>query len=155
MTIVDDGPLPQLLEQAEAARDAARARLLRATEAARRLQQQAEQLHAYRDDYRRRAPALGSRGASMELVRCHRDFMARLDQAIEQQAAQLRGAERECEHARAQLVEREMRAAAVARLIERRAAERLRQANRLEARRQDEAAMRRAWTAPDAAPTEF
>lgn len=150
-----DGPLLQLLEQAELARDAARVRLLQATDSARRLHQQAEQLRAYRDDYRRRAPALGEQGASIELVRCHRDFMARLEQAIEQQRAQLEAAEHECEAARAELVERELRAAAVGKLIERRVAQRRQHAGRLEQRRHDEAAMQRAWTSADTAPVDL
>ena len=151
----DDGPLLQLLEQSETARDAARLRLLQATDTARRLQQQAEQLRCYRDDYRRRAPALGERGASIELVRCHRDFMARLDQAIDQQRAQLDAAEQECEAARAQLVEREMRAAAVGKLIERRVAQRRQHDGRLEQRRHDEAAVHRPWASADTAPADL
>ena len=151
----DDGPLLQLLEQSETARDAARLRLLQATDTARRLQQQAEQLRCYRDDYRRRAPALGERGASIELVRCHRDFMARLDQAIDQQRAQLEAAEQECEVARSQLVEREMRAAAVGKLIERRVAQRRQHDGRLEQRRHDEAAVHRAWASADTAPADL
>lgn len=138
--------LRTLLEQAETERDAALARMLGADEAARQARAQAEQLHAYREDYRRRAPALNGGSASIELVRCHHGFMQRLDQAIEQQRGQLLRLERQASEQREVLMEREVRVASVKKLIERRTQEAQRQAARVEQRQTDESAMRGSFT---------
>jgi flagellar FliJ protein len=145
--------LQLLLERAEAERDAVRARALRAAEAARRLAAQAEQLLAYRDEYRRRAPALGARAAAIELLRCHRDFMARLEQAIAQQRVQREVAERDAAVLHEALLVQETRVAAVRKLIERRALESRRHAARAEQRRTDEDAMRARWALRAASPS--
>lgn len=138
--------LHTLLERAEAERDAAQTRAARAADQARRLAQQAEQLRSYRDDYRRRAPALGARAAAIELVRCHRDFMLRLEQAIDQQRAQLESAEAMAGAAREALVAEELRVASVRKLLERRDQAAQRRAARVEQRSTDEAAQRAAWS---------
>jgi flagellar FliJ protein len=143
----DDRSLLVLLEHAEAERDAALAALQRAETGARRLAELAAQLAAYRDDYRRRAPGSDGRGIDVGLLRVHRDFMQRLEQAIDQQARQRRAADHAAAEARALLVEREMRVAGVAKLVERRALARHRVAERAEQRSNDEAAMRAAWSA--------
>jgi flagellar FliJ protein len=137
--------LTTLLEQAENERDAALARLQQADEAARQARAQAEQLHAYREDYRRRAPALNGKAASIELVRCHQGFMQRLDQAIEQQRGQLARLERQAVEQREVLLERELRVASVKKLLERRTEEAQRHAARIEQRQADEIAGRRAF----------
>lgn len=134
--------LPLLLEQAENERDAALARMLQADDVARQARSQAEQLHAYREDYRKRAPALNGRSASIELVRCHQGFTQRLDQAIEQQRGQLVALEQQLAALRALLMEREVRVAAVKKLIERGAQEAQRHLVRAEQRHTDEAALR-------------
>ena len=134
--------LHTLLEQAEIERDAALARMLQADDAVRRSRAQAEQLHAYREDYRRRAPALNGRSASIELLRCHHGFMERLDQAVERQRQQLARLEQGAADLRALLLEREVRVAAVKKLIERRAHEAQRVQARSEQRHTDEAAQR-------------
>lgn len=131
-----------LLEQAETERDVALARMLAADETARQARTQAEQLHAYREDYRRRAPAQGGRSANIELMRCHHGFVQRLDQAIEQQRALLARLEHQAAQQRATLLEREVRVASVKKLMQRRAQESQRGAARSEQRRSDEAAMR-------------
>lgn len=131
-----------LLEQAEAERDAAQARLLQAEDAARQARAQAEQLHAYREDYRRRAPALRGAGASIELVRCHHGFVQRLDQAIEQQRGQLAVLEQQAVAQREVLLEREVRVAAVKKLLARRTHEAQRLLARVDQRQTDEAALR-------------
>jgi len=137
-----------LLEQAENERDAARARLAQAEEAARQGRAQAEQLHAYREDYRRRAPALNGRAVSIELMRCHQGFMQRLDQAIEQQRGQVARLEQQVAAQRDVVQERELRVASVKKLLERRAQEARRQAERLEQRQTDETALRSAFNRP-------
>jgi flagellar FliJ protein len=138
--------LRTLLEQAETERDAALARMLQSDEAARQARAQAEQLHAYREDYRRRAPALNGRSASIELVRCHQGFMQRLDQAIEQQRGQLARLEQQAAEQREVLLEREVRVASVKKLLERRSQEAQRQAARVEQRQTDESALRGSFT---------
>ena len=134
--------LHTLLEQAELERDTALARMLQADEAARQARTQGEQLHAYREDYRRRAPALNGRSAHIELLRCHQGFMQRLDQAIAQQRAQQEGIEQQATALREALLEREVRVAAVKKLLERRGQEQQRQTARAEQRHNDEAAQR-------------
>jgi flagellar FliJ protein len=134
--------LSTLLEQAEIERDAALARMLQADEAARQARAQADQLHAYREDYRRRAPALDGRSASIDLVRCHQGFMQRLDQAIEQQREQLARLEQGAAALRVVLLERDVRLATVKKLIERRTHEARRVHARAEQRHTDEAALR-------------
>jgi len=133
-----------LLEQAENERDAALSRLQQAEEATRQARAQADQLHAYREDYRRRAPALNGKAVSIELVRCHQGFMQRLDQAIEQQRGQLARLERQAVEQREVLLEREVRVASVKKLLDRRAEEAHRHAVRIEQRQADEIALRSA-----------
>lgn len=137
-----------LLEQAENERDAALARLRQADEAAQQARSQAEQLHAYREDYRRRAPALHGKAASIELVRCHQGFMQRLDQAIEQQRGQLAKLEQNAVAQRETVLEREIRVASVKKLIDRRADEARRHAARIEQRHTDETALRASLARP-------
>jgi flagellar FliJ protein len=142
--------LHTLLEQAETERDAALARMQQADEAVRQSRAQSEQLWAYREDYRRRAPALNGKSATIELMRCHHGFMQRLDQAIDHQRGQLAGIEKQAVALRELLLEREMRVAAVKKLIERRAAEAMRVAARVDQRQTDEAAQRVSYGRADA-----
>ena len=137
--------LQTLLDQAERQRDAALAASLAAEEAARRLRLQAEQLHAYRNDYHERRPTRAGRSSPIELLHCHRDFMQRLDQAMQQQEVQLQGAEVRVLQLRAALLAHETRVASVRKLIERRAQEGRLAAARLEQRRGDDAAVQRLW----------
>jgi flagellar FliJ protein len=143
--------LQLLLEQAERGRDLALARLQRAEEALRLAHTQAEQLAAYREDYRQRAPALDGRGAHIELVRCHHGFMQRLDQAIEQQRATLRRQQEAAAAERGALLEHEMRVAAIDKLLRQRAVQATRRAARADQRHTDEAAQRVAAARPHAA----
>jgi flagellar FliJ protein len=142
----DERTLLLLLERAEAERDAARARAQQAEEAAARLARQSEQLAAYREDYRARAPGRDGRGTDVELLRVHRDFMQRLEQAIAQQARQRQAAEAVRDAAHAQRVAEETRVAAVRKLLERRLDAHARAAARAEQRKTDEAALRSAWS---------
>ena len=137
--------LQALLEQAEVERDAALARLLQAEEAVRQARQQADQLQAYREDYRRRAPALHGRSATIELLRCHQGFMQRLDQAIDQQRSQLLRLDEAALALRAMLLEREVRVAVVKKLLGRRHEAAQRVQARAEQRQTDEAAQRVAY----------
>lgn len=134
--------LHTLLEQAQAARDTAQAQLAQAEALHQRLREQAQQLQDYREDYRRRAPALQGRSASIELVRCHQGFMARLDQAIDQQRLQLDAAAQQVQRQRAELLDCELRLASVRKLHERREADQRRVLARREQNHSDEMALR-------------
>jgi flagellar FliJ protein len=132
--------LQTLLEHAEHQRDAALADLLQAEALARRHLAMAEQLQAYRADYCRRHPALGGQSTSIELLRCHQGFMQRLDQAVQQQQAQVQGSDARCTSLRSRLLVKETRVASVRKLLERRGNDARHQAERQEQRRSDEAA---------------
>lgn len=133
--------LHTLLEHAERQRDDALAALLQGQAALRRLEAQADQLRDYRDDVRTRHPALGGRSAGIEALRCHQDFMQRLDQALHQQDGQLQAQQARCAALRSQLVAQETRVASVRKLLERRGQAAQLQADRLEQRRSDESAL--------------
>lgn len=147
--------LQLLLEQAERERDSALGRLRQAEQTLQLSEVQAAQLADYREDYRRRAPAINGRGAHIELVRCHHGFMQRLDQAIEQQRGTLQHHRQTATSLRETLLECEMRVAAMRKLQQQRATESARRAARQEQRHTDEAALRVALrrhsaAAPDA-----
>ena len=144
-------PLDTLLEHAVRQRDEALAALLQAEEAARRLRLQAGQLQAYRSEYHQRGPTRAGSTAPIEVLHCHRDFMQRLDQALEQQQGQLQAAEARLIQLRGELLAHETRVASVRRLLERRAQEQRRVDARLEQRRNDEAAVQRHWRLRSAA----
>lgn len=137
--------LSTLLQHAERARDAAMAALLQAEDALRALREQSAQLFGYRAESLLRSPTHGGRSAPIALLRCHRDFMQRLDQALGQLQAQTESAERRSQTLRAELVLHETRVASVRKLIERRNAEAQRIDARQDQRRTDEAAQQRAW----------
>lgn len=132
--------LHTLLEHAERERDEALAALLQTEDATRRMRVQAEQLLAYRDDYRQRHPAQGGRSASIELIRHHQNFMLRLEQALQQQQGQVQSAEARCVALRSALVALETRVASVRKLLDRRGQTARQNAARQEQRRSDEAA---------------
>ena len=132
--------LHTLLEHAERQRDLALSALLQAEDAARRLQQQAEQLMIYRNEYRQRHPAMDGRSAGIEVLRSHQNFMLRLDQAMEQQQGQMQAADGRCTSLRHALVAHETRVASVRKLLERRGDGARQVAARQDQRRSDEAA---------------
>jgi flagellar FliJ protein len=153
--------LHTLLDHAERQRNEALALLLQAEEQVRRLQLQAQQLNAYRDDYRQRQPGRGGNSVSIELLRSHHEFMQRLQQAMDQQQGQQQAAEARLATRRSELLALETRVASVRKLMERRGQEALRRADRQDQRNTDEAALqahradgkRSAWAAgTDVAP---
>ena len=137
--------LATLYEHAEQQRDKAMAQLMQAEDAARRMLAQSEQLRNYRSEYAARSPARGGRAAPIELLRCHLDFMQRLEQAMVQQQAQAEGAERHAAALRQTLIELETRVASVRKLMERRNTAQQVLVDRQEQRRNDEASQQRAW----------
>jgi flagellar FliJ protein len=137
--------LTTLLEHAQRQRDEAMAALMQAEDAARSMAAQAEQLRTYRAEYAARSPARGGRSAPIELLRCHLDFMQRLEQALAQQQAQAAAAEHHAIALRHSLVDLETRVASVRKLMERRSQTLQSVADRQEQRRADEASQQRAW----------
>ena len=112
-----------LLKHAEADRDAALSASEAATRAERASAAQLQQLEGYRSDYEARWNQQFSQGGEMNLVRCYHDFMARLNQAVDQQRHAAAMALKQRDAAQATLRERELRVASVAKLIERRTRE--------------------------------
>jgi flagellar protein FliJ len=112
-----------LLKHAELDRDAALANCETANRAERACTAQLSQLEGYRSDYEARWNQQFSQGGEMNLVRCYHDFMARLNQAVDQQRNALQMAARQREAAQTTLRERELRVASVSKLMERRSRE--------------------------------
>ncbi|MFZ2648566.1 MAG: flagellar export protein FliJ [Burkholderiaceae bacterium] len=102
-------------------RDRAAAAWQAANNAQLAIEAQYEQLLAYRREYETRWSHQFSTQGEMELVRSYHGFMLRLTQAVEHQHGTVQSAGTRAGKARAQLREREMRVAAVCKLIERRA----------------------------------
>ena len=134
-----------LLEQAESLRDAALAALQRARDAADAAQAQVEGLLNYRGDYQKRWSQQFGQSGAIEIVHCYRSFNERLDHAIEHQQRMVSQAQAQCERARDELQQRELRVASVKKLIERRVAEERRLAERRDQKMTDESAQRSAW----------
>ena len=135
--------LHTLLDHAERQRNEALGLLLQAEESARRLQQQALQLLAYRDEYRLRQPGKGGQSVAIELLRSHHEFMQRLEQALTQQQGQLEAAEIRAATRRAELLALETRVASVRKLLERRGHDERRRTARQEQRRSDDSNQQR------------
>jgi len=109
-----------VLAHAERERDAAQARLQQAESARRTAVEQAEQLAAYGRDYAARWGARpGLSGHVTQLQTVH-GFMQRLEQARAQQRRHCEQADQRCTRARDELQAREMRVAALQKLIHRR-----------------------------------
>ena len=134
-----------LLARAEQQRNEALAEQFTLEAGRRAADTQAEQLVAYRREYEARWSAEFCREGKIELVRCYQGFMARLSQAVEQQQRVARQAALEAERAAALVQGHDVRAAALARLIERRLREGRRHAAQLEQKESDESASRAAW----------
>lgn len=135
--------LNTLLEQAEAARDAQQTVLRNCEAAAAHAQAQADQLLAYRGQYQQRWSTHFRQAGAIELLQCVQGFSQRLEQAITHQSHTSAQALARVAQARAELVSREQRVAAVRKLIERRQAEHQRAADKREQRATDESAQRR------------
>lgn len=147
MSSQDLQSLRTLLGHAESERDAALAAQRQAEEAEARARAQAEQLQQYRVDYRQRWGERFAQSGTVTLLQCHHGFAQRLDQAIDQQARQCAGLAQRVAQARALVLQREQRLAAVRKLIERRLAALAKVAERRDQKRTDEAAQRAAWAA--------
>ncbi len=141
--------LQLLLEQAEAARDAALQALQQAQARAAQAHAQARSLGDYQQQYDQRwQQQFSDEGGSATLLMLQRQFGQRLSDAIGQQGAQAQLLDARVNAARLQLQERELRVASVRKLIERRQAELLVRELKAEQKRSDEFAARRQPPAP-------
>ena len=134
--------LTTLLEQAEAERNRA---LTAYTQTCARLdaaRDQAQQLEAYRADYRQRWSRQFAQGAGLDIVRCYQGFADRLELAIAQQAHAVTLAQAALVRAGDLLSAHELRVASVRKLIERRAAAERQMQDRIEQKADDEHATR-------------
>lgn len=137
-----------LRDHARNERDEALSALQRCEEAARQAQAQAEQLQNYLGEYQAQHAQRFAAGTGIEMMHAYRSFLQRLDVAIGQQARSVAHARSRAQAARALLLEREKRLAAVDKLIERRQLSHRNDLARREQHRLDEAAQR--WRGPSA-----
>jgi flagellar protein FliJ len=129
-----------LLQHSEKQRDEAMLTLQQVQAQERQLAQQAEQLQVYRAEYQQRHPALVGGPTTVDALRTHQSFMARLDQAVQQQALQLKQAQARAAARRSELLALEVRVASVRKLLERRAGTLALSAARQDQRMNDDAA---------------
>jgi flagellar protein FliJ len=134
--------LVMLLEREEAARDAARVEADAAHRGAADAHKQADDLVAYRDEYMKRWAGRFATSSAIEILRCYRSFVDRIDQAITQQQQAAVRAQAASDAARDKLVVQQRQVASVQRLIERRLAGEREIAHRREQKQIDEAAQR-------------
>jgi flagellar FliJ protein len=139
--------LVTLLDHAQAERDRALSAARQADDVVLRAQAQADQLAQYRAEYLARWATQFARSGTPELLQCYHSFMQRLDQALEQQSAQVANVNARAAAARALLQDKEMRVASVRKLIERRQQAQQAQESRMAQKQTDEAAQRAGWEA--------
>lgn len=135
--------LSVLIDKVSSERDEAQLELQRAQGALANAQTQLQHLGAYGRDYAQRYA--GKQASSVDLLRCYHGFMDRLDQAKAMQQRACDQAALRVERSRANLLALELRVASVKKLIERRAAEQARAADRRDQKNTDEQASRAAW----------
>lgn len=134
-----------LLQQAEAQRDEALLQMQQAQQRAQGAQAQADQLQAYREQYRQRWQQQFAQQGGIEIVQCYQSFSERLEQALAHQAQAVAQANAQLERARTELADREMRVASVRKILERRQQEQRRGEERRDQKLTDEAAQRSGW----------
>lgn len=134
-----------LLAHTERQRDEALAEQLRLEAAHGAAEAQARQLLVYRGEYEARWQTEFSRDGKMELVRCYQGFVQRLSQAVDQQQRVAQHAALQAERAVATVRGHEIRAAALAKMLERRARDGQRADAAQEQKHSDEHAARAAW----------
>ncbi len=104
---------------------------------------QIEQLQAFRMEYAGQANVVGRQGVPLHRIRAIQDFVARLDQLIEEQRATLARLESDLEGARLAWQAEHRRRRAVDALVARHQSAERRQEHRREQKEQDEGAARR------------
>jgi flagellar protein FliJ len=144
----DPTALQMLAEQLGRERDELQAQLARAAQLRERLEQQATQLAAYRDEMRARQRQ-GVRG--IEMLRVQQQFNDKLDQALAWQQGQIADTDRQAAAAREVLLAIEIRIAAVEKLMQRRTEQAEKNAALREQKRSDEWAQQQFWQRREAA----
>lgn len=134
--------LATVLQHAQSERDQALAALRQAEALALAARQQREQLQTYRVEYRERWTTRFRQEGTVALLHCYQGFAGRLDQAVSMQSHTATQADLRLQRARELALAKEMRVAAVGKLIERRRVELQRIANRREQGQTDETAAR-------------
>ncbi len=132
-----------LLQRAEQARDQAQAEWQQGQARVRALQQQAQQLLGYSQETAARDPTRDGRSTTIDSLLVHRSFMQRLQQAVALQQTQLDHAQLQAQALQADLLALEMRVTQVQKLKQRRHQEDLRQLDRQDQRRSDDATQQR------------
>ncbi len=104
---------------------------------------QIEQLQAFRMEYAGQANAVGRQGVPLHRIRAIQDFVARLDELIEEQRVKLARLESDLENARLAWQSEHRKRRAVDTLVARHQAREQREEQRAEQKEQDEGALRR------------
>lgn len=138
-------PLMLALEVAERDRDQAQSTVLRLRHQMESSESQARQLEDYRRDYQQRWGERFQTQGTVQIMHCYHGFMSRLDQAGSHQQAAVQRLQHHLDQALQVLREREMRAASIRKLIERRQNELNMTRSRQEQKLTDEQASRIAW----------
>jgi flagellar FliJ protein len=134
--------LETLLQRAQADRDRATAALRQAERLVEQAQSLTQQLSDYRTEFDERWMTRFRSAGTTELLHCQRGFGQRLNQAIAAQQSNTQQLGNRVELARALLIAREQRVAAVQKLMARRYADAQKIAARRDQRHTDEAAQR-------------
>ena len=145
MSQPDIQTLQILLEREEADRETAEIGMRQAERHLSRVDQQMVQFEKYRSDYIARWQDEFGHHWGIEILRCYRSYMGRLDDAISQLTAQQTHAQASLRRARTLLLEAETRVAGIRKLMERRVENHERGERRREQKHTDEMAQRSAW----------
>ena len=145
MSQPDIQTLQILLEREEAERETAEIGMRQAERHLSRVDQQMVQFEKYRSDYIARWQDEFGHHGGIEILRCYRSYMGRLDDAISQLTAQQTHAQASLRRARSLLLEAETRVAGIRKLMERRVESHERGERRREQKHTDEMAQRSAW----------
>ena len=102
---------------------------------------QLEQLLQFRADYESSLQEKGRQGITANQLQDHRVFLARLNQAVEQQTREVAQAEQEMVRVRGEWLAKSRRTSALDQLVDERARARARASDKAEQKRADERAM--------------
>ena len=130
----------KVIELAERRRDEAMSELARQRQAQQQAQAQMEQLTGYAGEAQRRWAERGASGVDVALLMHHRQFMARLDHAIDFQRNVLAGHEQQLQQAQSQVIEAERELASLRKVAARQMQAWLQQLQRRDQKHTDEMA---------------
>ena len=133
-------PLDRVLEVATLRRDNARAALARALQERQQAERQGVQLQDYASEAQTRWSQKAAQGVTPELLYHHRQFMARIDQAVEFQRGVVQRLQLQVDHHQHELLLAERSLAGLGKFDEKRQQSWLHHQNRLEQKNNDEMA---------------